>query len=352
MLHRAAALALGLTLALAGTARAELFKEFKDWTTVCDNLRACTAMTFAGQEYQDAAYIIVGRGAGPAAQAKLVLSVMASDDAAGQKPVDWRVLLDGKPLAGFETLQAPSSDGLWRLEFTGDRAAAFLTAVRDGNVLQLKPAKGPAVRFSLGGLAASLLWLDDSQGRVGTVTALSKPGSKPASAVPAAPAKPLVKLAKPVSQKGLPKAILPAMKGKLDLGECDVDPKSPGYDLVVARLAPGKLFWGIPCSAGAYNVFYELYTTDEKGGGLKPAIPPYAPGAEDQPTNELMNISFDATKQTLSNFDKMRGIGDCGAQSDWVWDGTAFRLVSQVMMPDCHGVPFDDWPSIWQAQAR
>jgi len=168
--------------------------------------------------------------------------------------------------------------------------------------------------------------------------------------VPAAPRPPLVMRAKPVSQAGLPKTAPAALRKAA--GDCDIDPKSDSYDLVVARLAPGKLFWGIPCSAGAYNTFYELFITDEKGGGAKPAIPPYAPGAEDQPTNELMNISFDPAKQMLSNFDKMRGIGDCGAQSDWVWDGTGFRLVSQFMMPDCHGVPYDDWPSIWQAQVK
>lgn len=350
MFHRVVALAFGLSLALAAPARAELFHAFKDWSTVCDNLKTCTAMTFAGEEYQTSAFIIVSRGAGPAAPAKVVVSVMARDDDAGEKPVNWRLALDGKPLAGFDALQAPSMDGLWRAEFTGDKAAAFLAAIRDGGALTLKPPKGPTVRFSLAGLAASLLWLDDSQGRVGTVTALSKAGSKLATAVPAAPRAPAVVRAKPVSQDGLPKTAPAALLKAA--GDCDIDPKSEQFEPVVARLAPGKLFWGIPCSAGAYNTFFELFITDEKGGGAKPVIPPYAPGAEDQPTNELMNISFDTTTQTLSNFDKMRGLGDCGAQSDWVWDGTGFKLVAQYMMPDCHGVPFDDWPSIWQAQAR
>lgn len=349
MLRRVAATALGFTLALAGAARAELFHEFKDWTTVCDNLKTCTAMHFSG-EYDTGAFMIVSRPAGPAAAAKVVLSAMVADEQNGQTSLRWTATLDGKPLAGFESLDPIDSDGFWRVEFTGDRAVAFLAAIRDGNVLQLKPAKGAATRLSLSGLAASLLWLDDSQGRVGTATALGKPGPKPAAAVPPVPRAPIAVRAKPVSQAGLPKTVPAAVRKAA--GECDIDPASEMAEPVVVRLAPGKLFWGIPCTAGAYNTFFELFLTDEKGGGVKPVIPPYAPGAEDQPTNELMNISFDTTTQTLSNFDKMRGLGDCGAQSDWVWDGTAFKLVSQYMMPDCHGVPFDDWPSIWRATVK
>ncbi|MDQ0462325.1 hypothetical protein QO010_000073 [Caulobacter ginsengisoli] len=342
-----------LALALAAPARAEVFKEFKDWSAVCDNIKSCEAMTFAGDTFELAAFFTIRRAAGPGAPVKVVISAMASDDEAGRQPTVWQLLLDGKPLPGFADLNAPSKDGMWRVELVGPRAEAFLAAIRNGDGLLVKGAsKTDRSRFSLSGLSASLLWLDDAQGRVGGATALAKPGPTPASAVPPAPRRPIIIAAKPVSQAGLPKTPPAALKANPALAECDLDPKAGNYDLVVARLAPGKLFWGIPCSAGAYNTFYELFVTDEKGGGAKPAIPPYAPGAEDQPTNELMNISFDPAKQMLSNFDKMRGIGDCGAMSDWVWDGTSFLLVTQYMMPDCHGVPPDDWPSLWQAEVK
>jgi hypothetical protein len=349
---RRAIVALGLTLVLAAPARAEVFKEFKDWSAVCDNVKTCQAMTFAGDSFEQSAFLMITRAAGPAAPAKVAISMMASEDAAGQNPTLWQLTLDGKPLPGFADLNAPAKDGMWRVDLSGARAEAFLDAIRNGNGLLVRGPKGERSRFSLSGLSASLLWLDDGQGRVGGATALSKSGPKPPSAVPPPPPLPVVRAAKPASQAGLPKALPAALNSNPALAECDVDPKSQGYDLVVARLAPGRLFWAIPCSAGAYNTFYELFLTDEKGGGAKPAIPPYAPGAEDDPTNELMNISFDPAHQKLSNFDKMRGIGDCGAYSEWVWDGTDFRLVSQYMMPDCHGVPPDDWPSLWQAEVR
>ncbi len=353
MIRRAVAIALGLTLVLAAPARAALFQEFKDWTTVCDNIKSCEAMTFAGGASEQAAFFTISRPAGPTAPVKVVIAMMASDNEAGKQATTWQMLLDGKPLPGFADLNAPANDGMWRVELTGPRAEAFLDAIRNGDGLVVKGAgKADRSRFSLSGLSASLLWLDDSQERVGGATALARAGPKPASAVPAAPKPPVIIAAKPVSQAGLPKTLPAALKADPALAECDIDSNAGNYELVVARLAPGKLFWGVPCSAGAYNVFYEMFLTDEKGGDAKPAIPPYAPGAEDEPTNELMNISFDPAKQRFSNFDKMRGIGDCGAMSDWVWDGTAFRLVTQYMMPDCHGVPPDDWPSLWQATVK
>ena len=84
-----------------------------------------------------------------------------------------------------------------------------------------------------------------------------------------------------------------------------------------------KLFWGVVCSRGAYNVIYSLFLTDEIGGDVKALQVPYADGER---TAELMNIDFDAETQTLTNFDKGRGLGDCGALTSWVWTGKAFAL--------------------------
>ncbi|WP_217591550.1 DUF1176 domain-containing protein, partial [Burkholderia sp. GbtcB21] len=52
------------------------------------------------------------------------------------------------------------------------------------------PAPAHTPRTPLSGLNAALLLNDDTQGRVGTVTALLRPGNRPAPSVPAAPALP------------------------------------------------------------------------------------------------------------------------------------------------------------------
>ena len=39
----------------------------------------------------------------------------------------------------------------------------------------------------------------------------------------------------------------------------------------------------------------------------------------------------------MSSYFKGRGIGDCGAGTDWVWDGTRFRVVEERAMGECLG---------------
>jgi hypothetical protein len=55
---------------------------------------------------------------------------------------------------------------------------------------------------------------------------------------------------------------------------------------------------------------------------------------------------------TISTFSKGRGIGDCGTESIWVFDGKAFRMTSFRMMPDCRGVPLWEWAQLYTATRK
>jgi hypothetical protein len=55
---------------------------------------------------------------------------------------------------------------------------------------------------------------------------------------------------------------------------------------------------------------------------------------------------------TLRTFNKGRGIGDCGDEESWIWDGKTFRLAEVKTMPHCRGVPGDDWPVIYRAERK
>ena len=54
----------------------------------------------------------------------------------------------------------------------------------------------------------------------------------------------------------------------------------------------------------------------------------------------------------LGSFAKGRGLGDCGDEAQWIWDGRAFQILSMRVMPVCRGVPGDDWPVLYQATVR
>lgn len=343
--------AAGAVLALLTTApaHAEGTKIFKAWMAVCDNVATCAAYGFQGGE-TDVGYLMIGRKAGPDEPVRISLVVMPGDDGVPVGKIYWTPLLDGQPLPGFGRIEAKADDnGYWRSEIAGAEAKAFIAAVRNGDELTVLDGGGTVEgRFSLAGITATMLWFDETQGRIGTPSGLIRKGY---GDNPAAPAAPVVTRGPETPQTGLPKVLPRTLTALPQIKACDVD-YAAASDLTVARLSPGTLLWAVPCTRGAYNTIYAMLLTDETGGQPRHAVFPDAPGAGQDQSGELMNISYDPKTRVLSNFDKARGIGDCGATSDWVWTGKAFVLVAQSLMPDCRGVGVNDWPSVWQAQVR
>ena len=64
------------------------------------------------------------------------------------------------------------------------------------------------------------------------------------------------------------------------------------------------------------------------------------------------NSSFNPKTLTLTTFSKGRGIGDCGTEENWVFDGKTFRLAELKVMADCRGVLSEDWPVVFRAEVK
>lgn len=331
-----------LAISLGGAARADS-GSFGDWAVVCDNVQVCTAMGFGELgEMGSSALLQVSRGAGPEAEATISLIT------AGAAAASLRLAVDGVSPSGLGAVPAtPMADDPERriTELTSAQTRALLAVLANGKSLTLMEGQNPAAAISLAGSSAALRFMDDRQKRAGTVTALVARGGRPASAVPAPLQPPAIKAAPAVSQARLPATPFPAMQAQLR--DCDDDIAELGFAPEVARLGQGRLFWGVVCSRGAYNVIYRLFLTDERGGDVRPLELSY-PG--DETTSELMNISFDPKTQTLMNFDKGRGLGDCGAITEWIWTGAAFAVAHQVLMPECQGVMSDYWPVSYRSR--
>ncbi len=311
---------------------------FKDWWATCDNTRQCAAFGFAGEAYEMAGYLKVTRGAG------------ADDEPAARivmegKAGTWNLAVDGRPLA---SVQAQDEDGQRAAaDLTPAQAKAVIAAAAGGKALQVAAGGKSLGAISLAGSSAALRWVDGKQKRAGTVTALVAKGASPASAVPPAPALPLVQAAPAMSQAGLaakpPRSVTSMMK------DCDDDIATLEIEAVSGRLSPGLTLWAPLCTRGAYNMIYSFFVVDEKGAA-RPLPIRYAGDAE--ATTELMNVSYDAATRTLANFEKGRGLGDCGATNTWVWDGKAFVATAQDLMGECRGVPPDDWPVSYRTRAK
>jgi hypothetical protein len=341
-------LAAAAALVLTGAAHAAGEKAIKDWAAVCSNLGDCTAFGFSAEGDEAGAYLMIQRQAGPAAQpqATIVYDVGATEPAQ-----TWTLSLDGKPIAGTGPLHAVGGESGARATLTGAAAARLIEALRNGQSLELSAGGKSLESVSLAGSAAALLWVDDQQGRVGTVTALTKQGPAPAASVHPRLSPPLVRAAAPVSQAGLPKHAPPSLI-KSD-PDCDLDPdvaKDPND--IVARLAPGVVLWGPQCQSAAYNEVNIFFIGDEHAGHLRRVHFPPPPGTPPTGYDLIFNPQFDAKTQTLTSFDKARGVADCGESDAWVWDGKAFELAHQAGLTTCRGASPDDWPPVFVSRSQ
>lgn len=329
--------------ALAGAAHAQEVKHFKTWLAACDNLKTCSAYGFSDDAADTQGYVRITRAAGPNAVTRVVLQGLDLNGGA-KAGLKWRILVDGAAPAGLAALSPRANDQGPRAELGPDQARAFLAAIRNGAALTLAGGK-TATTISLSGAAASLLWIDDRQGRVGTLTAMAARGPKPPAAVPAAAAPPAIHAAALAGQTRLPTKLPAILAANAALRDCDTGDERP--EPVVVRLAGGQVFWGAACSVGAYNIVYAALVADEAGRHARVVHLPLAIAAPPEDDTQAMNLTYDAGTGVLSSFGKARGFGDCGEQTSWVWDGQAFRVVDDSVMPDCHGVAPDDWPSVF-----
>ena len=220
-----------------------------------------------------------------------------------------------------------------------------------------QPSDPLVSEISMSGAVASLLWIDEQQKRLGTVTALIRKGDKPASAVPPQPKAAVIVAAKPATGTP-PTKHSPALiaKGRALCGEEDEGSKLED----VSPLGGGQFLYSFTCpdQSGAYNYHYGLLIA--AGGNAATARPvkfdwPLKIGDlhEDPSTDAITtNPVFDPKTMTLSTFSKGRGIGDCGSREEWVWDGKAFRLALLKIMPHCKGIPLDDWPVLYRAERK
>lgn len=345
-MRRLIALAAGLTLLAAGDARAAGMKAFRDWTAVCDNLNTCVAFAFPGDE-SEVAWLRLERAGEAGAPVSIVIALYAEDDPeVGGGP--WTVQVDGRPVPGLGVL-SPVQDGtgFWRAEVPVANGRALALAARDGSALTVIRRGRPPVALSLSGGAATLLWIDEQQNRLGSPTALGRAAGAPSAIV--VPPTPVIVAGPAVAQTGLPTAVPATVMAVI--GDCEDMTDYPVPPLI-ARLAPGVVLYAPVCSRGAYNAVYSLALADEAGRGARAISLPLPDGYGQAAIGDPMNLDYDPATRILASFGKGRGLGDCGDETQWIWDGKAFQLLSMQVMPVCRGVPGDDWPTLYRAAVR
>jgi len=323
--------------AATSAAMASDSRAFRDWIAICDNGNACFAYGPGREGY---GWVRVAIDPGPEARPEVAAGYWPDGAEATRS---FALTIDGTDypmtLAANEPVAA---------EVPAERALEVVRALAGGSTARI----GADHEISLSGAAAALLWIDERQGRVNTVTALRRAGSRPASAVRAAPPLPVVSPAPAVSQAGFGEQnqVLPAALVAVPaVAECRAETTEHwvGKELMSARLDASTALWAVPCFAGAYNVGHDWYVTGPGGGDPRPARLTSSSGEAGAGT---INGGYSPETRTITAFAKGRGVGDCGTASTWTWTGREFVLTQESDMQECWGIPPDYWPTTWRTR--
>ncbi|TXC72106.1 DUF1176 domain-containing protein [Sphingomonas ginsenosidivorax] len=298
---------------------------FGDWAVGCDNGLRCTLASLLPEagEADNVTLNIVREGD---AETKVYID---SRDEAIRPASLW---VDGKKIA---------------TKLTPESALAIAEALPAGRRLELRNRKDKAVAtISLKGAAAAMRYADAEQGRAGTPTALVAKGTS--TKVVEAPVLPTIVAPAITGEAATPTAAqLAAMRKQ---AECDlVDDQTGVLSPEAHAVGGGKTLVILPCSTGAYNLIGALFVIDGKAVTPAEVDSPSGfdeTGADSQtPVRSVVNGAF--RDGLLTSYAKGRGIGDCGVQQSYVWDGTTLRLSEQSAMSECRGNP--NYISTWRA---
>lgn len=331
-----------------------VYRSFKDWVIGCDNTRSCTALGLQPDDGETGAFIRVERAGGGSSKVRVLLALF--DEA----------LIPGEPVTvaieGLEDVR-PSwpverrEEGYAIITVPEAEVTPFINALRQGRRLSLTGPSGEQAEISLDGATAALLFMDDMQGRVGTVTALVRPGTNPASTVPTPPPPPEVRPVRVPEGAYADPGHARIVRERLAQEEPDAcDPPQAGSADAdqVLPLGDDKELVSLMCWQGPYNSASRYFRVD--GGNADNAQPVRFPaplaGADEQEGNSITNGFFDPPSGLLGFFGKGRGIGDCGASGEYAWTGERFALVSYQFINVCRLVPEVFWPVLWRADLR
>lgn len=329
--------------------------EFSDWSVACDNARDCTAVSISREfvtrvsqgdpgDYAQPR-LWVKRAAGPDARVRVFLDTTVWGEAgAGEEPATLHVYTecDGD-CTGRAYRLIPREAG--RFELAPADVASFLA--------ESATTPRAATRFAGGdmhgivttaGMTAALRFIDESQQRRGTVTAIYAKGPKPARSVPLPKPRPRVTVTRgeEVEASGTSgtEAVLLVTRAR-DCPDADLD--GPDPHRARYRLASGQYLWALGCS-GNPDAPRQLWLIETPGLGIATAtFPRSEQGRAALPV--LPDSAFDPDTGMLTAYAGRL----CGWRRRWAWTGTAFEMVDAVEMPSCYGIPLHQWLQTYRA---
>jgi len=325
-----------LVLLVPAQSRSPITKTFGDWSVVCGEFDDCVATSSFGAMTNgepDFTLSIARQFYETYWEISLITLEAVPDLNSGIE-----FLVDETPTIFNSPDEFAAYDLLNEYYFLGSKAQSLFDLLTPGNStsINFSDSSGAAHRaeFSLNGLTASLVWIDERQQRLGSERVAGVISSGRVLVTTREPA--------PVPDK-----LLANNKATIN---CDpLEDLAHGGDIMSFRISASQTLHLIPCWAGAYNFSYAAYVDGEYGIQQK-FFPSYTKSLGWTGESFVVNPSFNEKTNILTAFYKGRGLGDCGASGRWKWAKWDFKLLEFRSKEDCNieGNP-GEFPVIYRA---
>lgn len=342
-------------------------EEFGDWSVACDNTGRCEAISVSRQragdlrgEWGEAAMLIlrIVRGAGPGSAPRVFVDrrVWGEGPSNSTDALTLHVLYtDEQDRTGRAYRLGPLKGG--RHELDPRDVAAFLAESRHTAAAATRTAGTTAGDLhglaSTSGLVAALRYMDEAQGRRGTVTAVYAKGTLPARSAAAPMARPVVAAVRGTGGSETRDAS-DAELGKYGQMICGI--ALPPTSGLTYALANRDRLWRIDCPVPStdgdkHPPVTVWFVAKPEGGAVFASLPRPEQGRAPL-LGTLPDASYDPASGLLTATRYYGVHRDCGWQRRWAWDGTAWHLVAGRELHGCMGVLAEGWLVTWQADVR
>jgi len=312
----------------------ETRKYFRDWLAVCQADGYCSAISYlnpnpGGGRVADA-WLRIGRHAQETYWEVSFTPIKVMADPS----MPFTVLVDGKGETFTGAAEVAPYGAINDFFLLGTKAQSVMDQMMPGKTVEVTftDDTGATAKadFSLAGLTAALIWIDETQGRLGSERVAEAP---PVGLTPTleAPAQPLAIDLRTAELVNLHTDNACSVR---------IDAASAGRISKVS-LDQYHTLYIVPCEDFAYNVIDALYlATDEDVSTV--TLP--QSDASDVESNLVYGGNWDEVSGELSSSYK-GGNGNCGSEGRWRWSAGAFQLIELRARETCDQSE-DEWPVV------